>query len=279
MSPKIKYIAAMLVFGSVGLPVRWLPLPSGWIAFIRGLIGTLFLLALRRPEGEALKRNWMILLLSGAAIGLNWIFLFEAYRHTTLAVATLFYYLAPVLVLMVSPFLLKERLTLIKCGTIAAALVGMTLVSGVLPSGKISGAQGMIMAGIAACLYAAVMLANRLISAIDPLDRTIYQLGAAALTVLPYAILREGFSFSWFGWKEILLLLLLGVVYTGIAYRMYFEGLGRLSAHSAAILAYIDPVTALILSAAVLGEYMGLWRFLGAALILGALIFGERAEK
>lgn len=279
MQGRLKYIAAMLIFGSVGLPVRWLPLPSGWIALIRGVIGCLFLLALRRkPDWGAFKRNWIPLVISGGAIGLNWIFLFEAYRHTTVAVATLLYYLAPVLVLLLSPLVLKERLTPLRGMMIGAALLGMTLVSGVLPSAEISGARGMVMGFLAACFYATVMLANRFLKEIGSLDRTIFQLGLAALAVLPYALLREGFSAAWFDGRSILLLLVVGVIYTGVAYRMYFDGLGGLPASASAILAYIDPVAALLLSALVLGEQMTLWQLAGAVLILGALVFGEFAE-
>ncbi|MBQ8894535.1 MAG: DMT family transporter [Clostridia bacterium] len=275
MPARLKYIAAMLIFGSVGLPVRWLPLPSGWIALLRGVIGCLFLLALRRPEPAAFKRNWIPLLISGTAIGLNWIFLFEAYRYTTVAVATLMYYLAPVLVLLLLPYVLKEKLTLKRWLTVGAALVGMAFVSGVVPYGKLSGSRGIAMGFLAACFYAAVMLANRFFKDINGMDRTVYQLAIAALAVLPYALLREGFSVAWFDWRSVLLLLLLGIVYTGFAYWLYFDGLGQLPGQSAAILSYIDPVAALLLSAAVLGERMSLWQLLGAALILGALLLNE----
>ena len=277
---RIQYIISMLIFGSVGLPVRWLPLPSGWIALIRGVAGCLFLLAIRRKlNGEAFRRNWIPLLVSGLAIGLNWGFVFEAYRHTTIAVATLFYYLAPVLVLLLSPLVLKERLTLLRGLTVAVALAGMALVSGVLPHGQITGVRGMLMGFLAACLYATVMLANRFLKEIDVLDRTVYQLGFAAVAVLPYALLREGFSLAWFSARAVLLLLVVGIVYTGVAYLLFFDGLSRLPGATSAILAYIDPVTALLLSAVVLGERMSLWQLAGAVLVLGALIIGQWAER
>ena len=265
----------MLIFGTVALPVRGIPLPSGWLAMIRGLAGGLFLLALRRkPDWGAFKTHLFPLAISGVAIGLNWIFLFEAYRYTTVAVATLLYYLAPVLVLLCSPLVLKERLTLRKGCVIAVALAGMVLVSGVFSGGSGS-ARGILMGVLAACFYATVMLANRFLKALEPSDRTIFQLCIAGLTVLPYALLAEQVSLLSFGWKPILLLVLLVVVYTGFAYTLYFNGLARLSASSSAVLAYLDPVTALILSAAVLGEAMDLAQMIGAVLILGALLWGE----
>ena len=279
LNGKIKFVLAMLVFGSIGIPVRFIGLPSGWLAMVRGLVGCLFLLALcKKPDVRAFKTNWKVLLFSGAAIGLNWICLFEAYRHTTVAVATLLYYLAPVLVLLFSPLILKEKLTLKNGFVITLALLGMVPVSGVF-SGFSGSPRGIVMGLLAAALYASVMLANRFLKEIRPLERTVYQLGIAGLIVMPYALLREGFSLAWFDGKSLLLLAVVAILYTGVAYLFYFEGLGELSSSSAALLSYLDPVTALVLSTVVLGEKMTLLQGLGALLILGALLFGELPSK
>ena len=276
MKSKVSYIAAMLIFGSIGLPVRALGLPSGWVAYLRGVLDCLFLLALHRPKLQGLRKNLLPLAVSGAAIGLNWICLFEAYRYTTVAVATLIYYLAPVLVLLAAPFLLKERLTPFRLLTVVLALVGMGAVSGVLPRGRFHGGAGILLAAAAAVLYATVILINRFIREMEAVDRTFYQLTLAALAVFPYALLREGvLSPARIGLREGALLLLLGVVYTGLAYWLYFEGVGNLPSHAAAMLAYLDPVAALVLSALVLREGMNGWQIGGAVLILGTLIWSE----
>ncbi len=279
VSPKIEYVIAMLIFGTVALPVRGISLPSGSLAMIRGLAGGLFLLALRcKPDFKAFKSHWLPLVISGVAIGLNWIFLFEAYRYTTVAVATLLYYLAPVLLLLLSPLVLKERLTLKKGCVIAVALAGMVLVSGIFGGGD-GNLRGILMGALAACFYATVMLANRFLKELHSLDRTIFQLTIAGLTIVPYALLAEGFSLTMLSWKSILLLGVLVVVYTGVAYVLYFDGLARLSASSSAVLAYLDPVTALVLSAAVLGEKMTVPQVIGALLILGALLWSELPDR
>ncbi len=139
MNAKLKLIVSMLIFGSMGIFVRNIALPSGVIALVRGGVGVLFLLLIcaltRTPVSlKAIKRNLPLLLCSGAALGANWIFLFEAYRHTTIAVATLSYYFAPVLITMASPFLFKEKLTGKKLACMMASLIGMALVSGVMGS-------------------------------------------------------------------------------------------------------------------------------------------------
>ena len=275
LNPKIEYVLAMLIFGSVGLPVRFLPLPSAWLAMIRGLAGGLLLLALRpKPNWGSFAKNWRPLVVSGLAIGLNWIFLFEAYRHTTIAVATLLYYLAPVLVLLLSPVILKEKLTVKQGCVIGVALLGMVLVSGA-GIGGMGSLRGVIMGLLAACFYATVMLANRFLKELHPLDRTIFQLGLAGLTVMPYAILCNGFSAAWFNGRSILLLALVALLYTGIAYALYFDGLARLPGSASALLAYLDPVAALLISAVVLKEAMTPAQIIGAVLVLGALLWGE----
>ena len=154
-------LAAMTIFGTVGIFVRYIPLPAATVAFFRGMLGFLFMLTLmaltgKKPNFSAIKKNLGILILSGGAMGLNWVFLFESYRYTTVAVATICYYLAPVFLVLVSP-LLGERLTGKKLLLSGIALMGMVFVSGVLRGG-VSGGKGIALAVGAAVLYASVML-------------------------------------------------------------------------------------------------------------------------
>ena len=108
----IQLILAMSIFGTLGLLRRCLPLPSGLLALCRGALGSLFLLAVqlirkKKPAWAEIRENRVRLLASGAALGIDWILLFEAYRYTTVATATLCYYMAPVLVILISPLVLK----------------------------------------------------------------------------------------------------------------------------------------------------------------------------
>lgn len=281
-SAKLNIILAMLVFGTIGIFVRHVPLPSSVIALVRGVIGTLFLLGFSRlrstPIGwAAIRRHLLLLVVSGAFIGFNWILLFEAYRYTTVATATLCYYLAPVFVILVSPILFQERLTLWKGLCVIAALVGMVFVSGVLEVG-VSGAEEMlgILCGLgAAVLYAGVVLMNKMLTGVPAFDRTIVQLGAAALALFPYVLVTErGTVMEWSG-PAIPLLLVLGIVHTGIAYALYFGGIKELPAQTSALLSYIDPVSAIILSAVFLREGLTPSGIVGAVLVLGATVLSE----
>ena len=159
---------SMVVFGTIGIFVRYIPLPSAAIACVRGAVGALFLLCVMalkktKPDVDGIKKNLLLLALSGGAIGFNWIFLFEAYRYTTVAAATLCYYMAPVIVIMASPFVFKEKMTVKKILCVLAALVGMVFVSGVAGSGlpEAGELKGILFGLGAAVLYAGVIMMNK----------------------------------------------------------------------------------------------------------------------
>ncbi len=272
----------MLTFGTVGLFVRYIDMPSSIIALVRGGIGTLLLLIISRfrptPLNKAaIKKNMLPLIVSGCFIGFNWILFFEAQRHTTVAVATLCYYLAPVFVILLSPIVLKEKLTLKRSLCVLTALVGMVFVSGVLEKGGVSnsGFQGILFGIGAAVLYACVVLINKKMSGIDGFERTLMQLGFAALSLLPYVLLTEWDKSVDLSVKSGILLLILGIVHTGICYALYFSSLKELPAQTSAILSYIDPVSAIILSDIILGERLSPFGTVGAVLLLGALLVSE----
>ena len=285
---KMMMIGAMTIFGTIGIFRKYIPLPSSLLALARGIIGTAFLLflvlAVKRDKlsVEAIKRNFVFLVVSGAFIGFNWILLFEAYQYTTVATATLCYYMAPVIVVLVSPFLFKERLTPLKAICVAVALAGMVFVSGIPQSGfgGMSELKGILLGLGAATLYAIVVILNQYIKDIPAYDKTIMQLGTAAIAILPYTLLTENFADISFTPVAVLMLLFVGIVHTGIAYTLYFGSMSGLKAQTIALFSYIDPVVAIILSAVILQENIGLWGVIGAVMVLGSTmvseLFGEK---
>lgn len=282
-----KLSAAMLIFGSIGVFRRYIPLSSAWMACTRGVIGTVFLLAVvllskKRVSKEAVKRNIVPLLISGAAIGVNWILLFEAYRFTTVAVATLCYYMAPVLVILLAPLLLREKMTVKKTICAVVAVLGMLFVSGIFEGGAAAGgnAKGIFFGLGAAAFYATAMLTNKFMKEISSYDRTIVQLGTAAVVVLPYALATSGVQeFTALAMPQILLLLAVGIIHTGVAYWLYFGSMESLSGQTIAVYSYIDPAFAVVLSILVLREETGVLGILGAVLILGSTLFSEWKGK
>lgn len=275
---RLRIVLSMLIFGTIGLVRRYIPLPSGLLAQTRGAIGAVFLLLVMRLRREklswsAIRGNAGKLCLSGAMLGFNWILLFEAYRFTTVAAATICYYMAPVLVLLVSP-LLGERLTLRKALCCAAAVAGMALVSGVLTAGGGS-LRGALLGLGAAVLYAGIVLTNKRLRDIAAFDRTVVQLLVSSVVLLPYSLLTEDLSALSLTPGALALVGVAGVVHTGLAYALYFGSMKDVKAQTAALLSYIDPVAAVLLSALVLREPLGLTGVVGTVLVLGATVVSE----
>ncbi len=274
------FVSAMLLFGTLGVFVRYLPFASSFTAMVRGLVGAGFLSLLlftrTKPDFSAIGREIVPLILSGVLIGFNWICLFEAYRYTTVATATLCYYFAPVLVLIFSPLFLREKPSKKNAVCILVALLGMLPVSGVFSHGVGHKDMTGILFGLAAAgMYASVMMLNKTFRRVSVTDRTVGQLTFAGLCLVPYVLLTKGFPTQAPTALQIGVLLLVALLHTGLAYYMYFGGLARLPAQKAALLSYLDPAVAVLLSALVLGEPMTWQTALGALMILGATIVSE----
>ena len=282
---RLNFIFAMLIFSSIGIFIRSIPYPSSFIACVRVAVGfaviLLFMLFKRqKSDRKAIKENFLFLAASGIFIGINWVALFESYRYTTVATATLCYYMAPMFVIMASPFLLGERLTAKKALCVVTALLGMALVSGVFEpkAGQIQ-LKGIIYGLVAAGFYASVMIINKKMTDISAYDKTYIQLMFAAAVVGIYNIFTVDLSSLSTDVKHIALLLFVGVFHTGFAYTLYFGAMKSMKAQSIAILSYIDPVFALILSALILKESMSLFGIIGAVLVLGSAFVCELPSR
>lgn len=281
MKEKLSMILSMVVFGTIGIFIEYIDMPSGFIAAARGIIGASVILAVMLITGhktnfKKLSKKLTVLLASGVAIGFNWILLFEAYRHTGIPAATVCYYMAPLLVVGVSPFIFKDKLTLRQIICILIALMGVVSVSGIFQTNasKIIG----ILSGLgAAVLYASVMIMNKFMGETDDYERTFIQLAVAGLVVLPYGILTMGDIE--FNTKSTVLLVIVGVVHTGIAYLVYFGAIKKLKSRTVAILSYIDPASAIVLSSIVFMQMPKVYEIIGVVLIMGAAILSETEKR
>lgn len=275
-------VSSMLIFGTIGVFRRYIPVSSAFLAFSRGVLGglciLLFLRLRRQPSGEKIPRRMLpVLILTGALIGFNWMLLFEAFNHTTVAVATLCYYMAPTVVMLLSPLLFREKLTPLKAACAAAAIAGMVLVSGVFENGGVQGSQlrGVLLGLGAALIYATVIILNKKLPGIDAYRKTTVQLLSAGTVMIPYLFLTGGFRMEGITFGAVALLLVVGIVHTGLAYVLYFGGMERLRVQTVAILSYIDPVSALLFSALLLKEPLTLLNGIGAVLIIGSAMVSE----
>ncbi|MBE6015773.1 MAG: EamA/RhaT family transporter [Lachnospiraceae bacterium] len=276
------FISSMLIFGTIGVFRRYIPLPSTLLASVRGILGGLFLLFFVRIRkkglGEKIPKNVMIrLIITGALIGVNWILLFEAYNYTTVAVATLCYYMQPTIVMILSPFIFKEAMTGKKVVCTITSLVGMVLVSGIISDGgfDFGNLPGVLLGLGAACFYSAVIIMSKKTPATDPYRRTTVLLLSAGITVLPYLIFTGGFVNDGFSVMSIVMLLVVGILHTGIAYAMYFGSMDGLRVQTIAVFSYIDPVFALVCSAVLLQEPLSLYGLVGAVMIIGSAVISE----
>lgn len=281
MKSYLMFISSMLIFGTVGIFRKYIPLSSGMIAFFRGLLGSAFLLILFVVKGHKTnkieKKELFWLIVTGAVLGLNWMLLFEAYHYTSVAIATMCYYMQPTIVILLSPIVFKEQITIKKLFCAIAAIIGMVFVSGMMDNAGIS-AQDLtgILCGLgAAVFYSLVIILNKKVQIQDVYEKTIIQLISSAMILIPYLLLTENWSGITLDTTAVIMVLTIGMVHTGIAYALYFGSMKDLKAQSIAVLSYIDPVFALLLSASVLHEKISLLGIIGALLIIGSALVSE----
>lgn len=278
--PRVMLVTSMTIFGTLGLFVRNIAVSSGELALYRAVLAALllavfFVISKQRIPWELVKREVPLLLASGVAMGINWILLFQAYKYTTVSAATLSYYFAPVIVTVVCPFLFQEKLTVKQIICFVMSTVGLVLIIGI---GDVAGSGNIIgiLFGLgAAVFYATVILLNKFIKNVEGIHRTFLQFIAAIITLAPYVVCTSGItlgSLSSTGWIN---LLIVGLVHTGITYCMYFSSLKELPGQKVAILSYIDPLVAVLISVTILGETMTVSQVIGGMLILGFTLWNE----
>lgn len=276
---RIKYITAVVLYGTIGMFVRFVSLSSEEVALCRGLFGSLFILLYLKLTGQhmdrkAVRRNAFWLVMSGIYLGLNWIFLFAAYVTTTVAIASLCNYMAPLIVILIAPFVLNEKLNVKKLPWVGLALIGIILVSGVIGSGPVN-PRGLLMGMLAALGFTGVVICNRKIRDISALDKSVIQLAISALTILPYVLVMNHGLVMPADLRSVLIVLMLGIVHTGFAYCLYFSGMGTLPVQTVAVLGYLEPVVSVFCSAFFLQEPMSISGWIGAAMIIIAALMSE----
>ena len=273
-------VTSMVIFGTLAPFVRRISVTSGELALYRAvmaavLIGVFLLVTGQKIPFRSIKKELVLLLLSGMAMGFNWILLFEAYRYTTVSVATLSYYFAPVIVTVACPLLFREKLTGKQILCFIGSTAGLVLITGI---GELGGGRhftGILFGLGAAVLYAAVILLNKFIKKVEGIHRTFLQVLAAIMVLIPYVAMTSGITLGGMdglGWG---CLLVVGLIHTGITYCMYFSSLKELPGQKAAILSYLDPLVAVLISVTILHEPMTAVQAIGGLLILGFTLWNE----
>lgn len=278
---KLQLLFTMLLFGTIGTLSRYIDMPSSIICLGRAFFGVIIILAVlairkEKPDTDAIRRNIGWLILSSIFMCVNWICQFEAFKYTTIATSTLCYYMQPVFYILAAAVILKERLSLKKVICVIVAFMGMICVSGVLQTGlHLSELKGVIFAVSGGFFYAMVVLINKYMKDISPVNTTIMQLALVSIIMLPYSRLTGAWESASITTVGIICLLVLGFLHTGIGYIIYFDAVNKLPAQTVGILSYIDPVEAVLLSAFFLKESVTIYTVIGAVMILGAAAVSE----
>lgn len=281
LDSKSMFIFAMIAFGTISLFVRNIDIPSSELALYRAVLASILLfgyLIIKKDNipYKQIKKEIPLLVISGIFMGFNWVLLFEAYKYTTVSIATISYYFAPVIVMIAAPIIFKEKISTKEWICFVMSSVGIILITGVgdtsLGNNNLLG----IVCGLgAAILYASVILINKFIKNVEGIHRTLLQFIAASLILLPYVVVTSGFSIGVLDIKGIILLLIVGFFHTGIVYCIYFSSLKEISGQKAAILSYIDPLVAVIISIFIFKENLTIAQTVGGLLILGFTLLNE----
>lgn len=285
VSARFMLIISMAIFGTLAVFVRNIDLNSGELALYRAILAAVLILVYLLATGQkidfkGIKKEVPLLLVSGIAMGINWILLFQAYKYTTVSVATLSYYFAPVIVTVVCPFLFHEKLNKKQIICFVMSTVGLVMIIGINGFGQGSSDFTGVLFGLgAAAFYAAVVLLNKFIKNVTGIHRTFLQFIAAIIILIPYVACTGGIHLGNLNGKGWISLLIVGLVHTGITYCMYFSALKELPGQEAAILSYIDPLVAVLVSVLLLGESMTFMQVLGGIFILGFTLWNEKSGK
>ena len=280
-----KHIFALLLYGSSGVVSTFISLPSTDIVLLRLILGTALLAVLFFAGGNRItahhyKKDLLCILISGVGMAAEWMFLFASFSIIGVGLGTLINYAGPAIVIALSPLVFREKITTVRLAALAAALLGVVLISGQIVTDGLH-AQGLFYAGGAAVGYAVVVLANKKAEQISGMENALFQLLFAALFSLIVSVLRAVFGAAALipavQVTDILPILWIGLINTGIGGYCYFSSMEKLPAQSVAVIGYVEPLFSVLLSALILGEQLTFIQGIGAVCIIGGALYGELA--
>ncbi len=274
----IKYLSALLLFGLNGIVASNISLSSYEIVFLRTLIGSvllvvLFLIGKGKFHIKEHKKDTVFIALSGVAMGTSWMFLYEAYQQIGVSLASLIYYCGPVIVMILSPLIFKEKLTFPKIIGFATVLVGIVLVNGNVSNGN-GNNWGLLCGGLSAVMYCFMVTLNKQSKNITGMENSVIQLLVSFLTVAIFVGIKQGFVID-VPTNDWVWIIILGIVNTGIGCYLYFSPLSQLPVQTVAVCGYLEPLSAVVFATVLLGEKMTVIQIVGAVCIIGGAIFVE----
>lgn len=279
--PFLKYLMALLMFGTNGIVASHISLSSYEIVLLRTLIGSLFLIAIYFITGCKLsfyknKKQSAFIAVSGIAMGASWMFLYEAYAQIGVSISSLLYYCGPVIVMALSPLLFNEKLTLLKIAGFIAVLMGVFLINGNV-SVQLN-KLGILCGLMSAVMYSFMVICNKKAKDITGLENSMLQLLVSFLTSAVFVGIKQGYAMD-IQAESVLPIVILGLVNTGVGCYFYFSSIDRLPVQTVAVCGYLEPLSAVMFSSLLLNEQLTTLQIIGAVLIIGGAICGELRTK
>lgn len=265
---------AVLLFGFAGLFGKWLALPSASIVLGRTLVAAAALGVLVAARGRAAAPT-VGLAANGAILAIHWTAFFEAIAVASVAIGLLGFATFPLFVLLLERWLLGRRWAAVEATTAALVAAGLVIL---VPSLDPADAtlRGLAWGVLSGFTFALLAVRSRgLARTYAPVEIALWQNAFAALLLVPAAWLARE-SLAAVSARDVLLLLVLGLVCTALAHTLFIASLARLSAHTASVVAALEPVYGIALAAVLLGEVPGMRTLAGGALIVLAAVLATR---
>ncbi len=278
--PMAVYLVSLVLFGTNGVVASGIgSLDPQQIILARTLLGSLLLIPLflilrREYRNKPSRRDAMLTFLSGASMGISWMFQYEAYAEIGIGQTSLIYCLGPVLVLATAPLIFGDRMTVSRILGLTLVLIGSITLS-IVGLGEGGSLWGYICAVMTAVGYAGLVIFNKMATGIVGLQCSSLQM-LSAFSVTAVYLLIIGDIPTTMASGDLVPVLILGLVNTGFGCLLYFSSTKRISAPTVAICDYLEPVSALALAAILLSEPFGLVDLFGMILILAGALIGVR---
>ncbi|MDQ0271687.1 DMT family transporter [Cytobacillus purgationiresistens] len=287
MYAKLKFAISMAIFGSIGLFSLKTGLPSIELVFIRCLCASLLLGAIwgigtlktkQQKPNFIPRREYVLALLCGVFLIINWVFFFRSLEVMPITVAVSIYHLAPVIVLLLGSFIFKEKITKTGLVFFLICFLGTLLVGGIHRYATIAEfvSTGVIWAFAAAFFYALTSITGKGIQSLSPLSTTVIQTSLGVLLLIPFVDWSNFMHLTFENW---LYILITGFIHTGLVFYLFFSSLRELKAQTIAILVFVDPIVAILLDVTILNYRPDIYQLLGILLVFVGISYSPKKEK
>lgn len=272
-----KYILSLILFGSNGIIAGFISLPSTEIVFWRTMIGSILLVLIyimkeKKCYIKINNKDVLYVTLSGISMGISWIFLYEAYNLIGVSLSSLAYYCGPVIVMVLSPLLFGEKLTIFNIIGFQAVILGAILVNGDIS--KNVNNIGVIYGGISAVAHAFMVIFSKKSKMKNGIENAMIQLVFSFFTVVIYFGITEQFSLK-MTLSDLFWIVILGVFNTGVGCYLYFSSISKLSVKTVSVFGYIEPLSAVLLAVMIIGERMSVIQIIGTFTLIVGMLFAE----